>query len=50
VAAALEEKSIAPQALQNIEKLKADPVARSLISAVPEPDIELPAEAVLPPP
>jgi len=50
VARRLGESTITPQALQDMERAKADPLAQSLMPFLPEPDVELPAERVLPNP
>ncbi len=46
----LGESEISPRALQNIERMKADPVSQAIMSALPDIDLDLPAERVLPTP
>jgi tetratricopeptide (TPR) repeat protein len=50
IAAQLGEPQIAPKALANIERMKNDPVSSSLVTRLPDVDIDLPAERLLPKP
>jgi len=50
LAVQLGEREIAPKALENIARLKNDPVTRSLVNVFPDVGIDLPAERFLPKP
>jgi tetratricopeptide (TPR) repeat protein len=46
----LGEREISPKALENIERMKNDPVSRTLLDVFPDVAIDLPAEHLLPKP
>jgi tetratricopeptide (TPR) repeat protein len=50
LAAELGEKEISPRALENLERMKNDPITSSLMSVFPDIDLDLPAARVLPKP
>jgi tetratricopeptide (TPR) repeat protein len=50
VARQLGDTTIAPKALQDIERMKADPLTHSLMPLLSSPEVDLPAERVLPNP